>query len=349
MAEQILDISWKTIIKISIAGFILYAFYLAKDIVLWFFFALIISVLLEPAVIFLRWLRVPKILAITMVYLAVFGFFGVLIYVTAPIFIFELRQFSQLIPEYIERVSPLLREIGVNISNDFNSATEILIKSLEQGSKSVLNAAAVLLGGLFSAFFILVLSFFLSIEGKGLQKFLVFMAPQKYEERISIIFERVQRKVSGWFGARILACLFVGVASFIIFYIFGIKYALLLALIAGVLNFIPYIGPWVTAMLLIVFVGVASSSWISVVYVLVAFIVIQTIENSILTPILMKKMIDLPPVLVLIGLLVGAQLLGFLGALFAVPVFGIIYEFTKEFLERRRSVESPQLDQLEPQ
>ena len=345
MPEQILDISWKTIIKIAIAGFVLYALYLAKDIVLWFFFALIISVLLEPAINFLRWLRIPKIISITLVYLSIFGFLGLLIYITAPIFIFEIKQFSQFIPEYLEKINPLLKGVGINISQSFDSATEILVKGLEQGSKSVFSAAATFFGGLASAFFILVLSFFISIEGKGLERFLVFMVPQRYEDRIATLFSRVQRKVSGWFGARILACLFVGVASFVIFFVFGVKYALLLALISGVLNFIPYIGPWVTALLLSIFVGVSSGSWVTVLYVLVSFIIIQTIENSILTPVLMKKMIDLPPILVLIGLLVGAQLFGFLGAVFAVPVFGIVYEFAKEFLERRKTTESVQLEE----
>lgn len=103
MAEQILDISWKTIIKIFIAGFIFYVLYLARDIALWFFFALIISVLLEPAINFLRWLRIPKIIAIILIYLSIFGFIGLLIYITAPIFVSELKQFSQYIPEYFKK------------------------------------------------------------------------------------------------------------------------------------------------------------------------------------------------------------------------------------------------------
>jgi predicted PurR-regulated permease PerM len=343
MQDQVLDISWKTIVKILIAGFIFYILYLARDIALWFFFALIISVLLEPAINFLRWLRAPKIIAIILVYLSIFGFLGLLIYISAPIFIFELKQFSQYIPEYFGKINPVLNQLGINVAQSFDSLTSVFISGLEQGSKGIMSAVSSFFGGIASAFFILALAFFLSIEEKGVERFLVLIIPQRYEERIITLFERAQKKVSGWFGARILSCLFVGVASFIVFYIFGVKYAFLLALISGIMNFIPYIGPWVTAIILVVFVAVSSSSWLTALYVLIAVTAIQAIENNILTPILMKKMIDLPPVLVLLALLVGSQIFGFLGAVFAVPVFGIIYEFTKEFLEKRKT-EIAQLD-----
>ena len=151
-----------------------------------------------------------------------------------------------------------------------------------------------------------------------------------------MIFERVQKRVAGWFGARVLACIFVGVASYIVFFLFGVKYAFILALISGFLNFIPYVGPWVTSILLIILIAISTGSWLTVLYVLIAITVIQEIENKLLTPLLMKKMSDIPPVLVIVSLLLGAELFGFLGMIFAVPVFGIIYEFIKEFLEKRR-------------
>jgi len=342
-----LDVSWKTIIKIFVAGFVLYVVFLARDIVLWFFFALIISILLEPAINFLRWFRLPKIIAISLVYLSVFGLLGLLIYLTAPVFILELKQFSQFIPEYFAKISPVLRQFGVNIAESFDSLTDVLIKGLDQGSRGVINAIVSFFGGVASAFFILVLAFFISMEEKGMEKFLVLITPKRYEEKVITLFSRAQRKVSGWFGARVLACIFVGASSFIVFYIFGVKYAFLMALVAGVLNFVPYIGPWATAVILAVFVSVSSNSWISALYVLLAFLVIQLIENSILTPMLMKKMIDLPPVLVLLALLFGAQVLGLLGAIFAVPIFGIVYEFTKEFLERRRGLDEVEVAQAE--
>ncbi|MEK7080659.1 MAG: AI-2E family transporter [Patescibacteria group bacterium] len=334
--EQVLDISWETIIKIFIAIFVLYIIYLAREIALWFFLGLSISILLEPAINFFRKIYIPKLIAIFIVYLFIFGILGVLIYLTAPLFIFELKQLSQSLPSYLEKINPALDQVGFDMSQSFDDFTSFLTGSLIQSSKSVIRAIMIFFGGVSSAVFILTISFFLSLEEKGAEKFLILITPKKYEENITALFERAQKRVSGWFGARILSCIFVGVASFIVFYIFGVKYAFLLALISGILNFVPYIGPWITSILLIVFILVSSNSWLTLLYVLIAVILVQEIDNKLLTPLLMKKMIALPPVLVLVSLLLGAKIFGFLGTIFAVPVFGIIYEFTKEFLEKKR-------------
>lgn len=335
MNEKTLDISWGTIIKVFAAVLLFYVIYLSREIALWFFFALAISVLFEPGIAFLRKIRVPKILAIIIIYFSIFGIVGLLIYVSAPIFISEIRQFSQHLPEYFEQINPILKQLGADTASDFNDVSSILTKNLQENSQSIIRALTVFFGGLAATITILAMAFFLSLEERATERVLLLLFPKRHEDQIRAIFERVQRKVAGWFGARILACLFVGIASYIIFYIFGVKYALVLALISGFLNFIPYIGPWVTGVILLFFIAI-SSSWLTAVYVLLAFVVIQTIENSILTPLLMKKMTDIPPVLVLLSLLMGAKLFGVLGMVFAVPIFGIIYEFAKEFLERRR-------------
>jgi len=340
MSEKTLDVSWGTIIRFFIASFIFYVIYLARDIAVWFFFALVISILLQPAVNFLRKIYIPKVIAIFIVYLLIFGFLGFVIYLTAPIFVYEIKQFSLSLPDYFARISPILRQLGFNVAEGFGEFTSILTSNLEKSSKSVLNALLIFFGGLVSSIFILTLAFFLSLEEKSVERVLILLAPKKYEPYILTLFKRAQSKVAGWFGARVLACLFVGVASFIIFYVFGIQYAFIFALLAGILNFVPYIGPWITSVLLVLFVASSSTSWFLAFYILVAFLLIQLIENTLLTPILMKRMINLPPVLVLLSLLVGSQIFGFLGTIFAVPVFGIIYEFLKEFLEKKRSDEN---------
>ncbi|MCX6720796.1 MAG: AI-2E family transporter [Candidatus Staskawiczbacteria bacterium] len=334
--NQVLDISWETIAKIFIAIFVFYLIYLTRDIALWFFFALAISVLLTPAINFLRKFWVPKALAVIFVYFSIFGILGILIYLTAPLFIEELRQLSRHLPEYSYTLSPFLQQIGIDTTQTFANLTQLLLAGLAQSSKGVMNAVATFFGGLASTAFILTTAIFLSLEDNAFERFLKLVFPKKYEENIVTLFGRAQNKISGWFGARILSCLFVGVASYIVFYVFGIKYAFLLALISGVLNFVPYIGPLITTVLLVVFIAVSSGAWVTILYVLLAVFLVQEIDNKLLTPLLMKKLADVPPVLVLIALLVGAKLFGFLGTIFAVPVFGIIYEFLKEFLEKRR-------------
>lgn len=336
--EQTLDISWKTIIKIFLAGFVLYILFLARDIAVWFFFALIISLLVEPAINFLRRLFLPKLLAVVLVYLSILGALGLMIYLTAPIFILEINQLSKNIPDYFEKLNPILKNLGVSVAKSFEDFTADLILKLQESSVSIIKAISVFFGGIYSTIVIFVFAFYISLEDKGPERFLSLLIPKQYEEYILTLFERAQYKVAGWFGARILACIFVGISSFIIFFLFGIKFAFILSLISGSLNFVPFIGPLITGILAVLFVGI-SNSWSAAVYIFIALYVIQAIENNIITPILMKKFLALPPILVLISLLVGGTIFGVLGIIFVVPVFGVIYEFLKEFLERRKEEE----------
>ena len=336
--NQLLDISWETILKVAFAGLVFYLLYLVRDVVVWFLFGLIISVLFNPAINFLRWFRIPRILAVIVIYLSIFGVLGFIIYFTAPVFVFEIKQFSQSLPEYFEKISPFFKGVGIEALSSVENFTKTLTDNLEQFSVGILNALAGFFGGVASTFFILTIAFFLSLEENVVERTLAVLSPKRHEEYILALFNRCQTKISGWFGARIVACLFVGVITFLVLQLFKIKYAFILGLLAGVLNFVPYLGPLITGILLVLFIGI-SDTWLKAVFILVIFFLIQQVENNILSPLLTKKFVGLPPVLVLLSLVVGGEIFGLLGAIFAVPVFGILYEFIKEFLEKRKEEE----------
>jgi len=335
VSEQTLNISWEVIWKVLLISLSFLMLYLVRDIVIWFFFALIISILFEPAISFLIRLRLPKFFAATLVYLSIFGALGLMIYITAPIFIVEINQLIQNIPDYFEKVNPILKGLGFEVAKNFESLTTDFISVLKESSGSIFKGVATFFGGIYSTFMILTLAFYISLEKKGTETVLKLLLPRRYENQVITLFENAQSQVAGWFGARIVACLLVGIISFMLLLLFQVKYAFTLALIAGVLNFIPYIGPVITSILAGLFVGV-SDSWVMAGYVVAVLFIIHEIEIKFFTPMLMKRIINLPAVLVLLALLVGEHVFGFLGMIFAVPVFGIIYEFSKEFLERRK-------------
>src|SRR3989344_7611598 len=164
MSQQTLDISWQTIMKVFLAGFIFYVLFLARDIAIWFFFALIISILLEPVILFLQRLRIPKILAVVLVYSSIFAVLGLVIYMTAPIFVFEINQLSQNIPQYFEKANPLLQSVGVSVAQNFEDFTATLISGLKESSRSIINAIIVFFGGIASTVLIFAFSFYISLE-----------------------------------------------------------------------------------------------------------------------------------------------------------------------------------------
>ena len=333
--EKLLDISWGTIFKIFVAVISFYILYQIRDILVWFVFALIISVLFNPAVNFLRKPKIPRSLAVLFVYTAFFGILTLIIYFTVPLFVSEIKQFSQILPQYFERISPSLKGLKIEAFQDIETFVNALGEILNKIITNIANILFVIFGGIFATIFILTLAIYISLNEKGIERSILIFFPKKYETNILSIWERCQKKVSGWFLTRILACLFVGVVSFVVFLVFNTPYPFSLGLLAGVLNFIPIVGPLITGIFIFVIISLESIS--KAIFVIIAFTLIQQVENNIFTPLISKRFVGLPPILVLMSLVIGGILWGFLGAVLAIPLAGILYEFLKEFLEKRKS------------
>jgi len=328
--SQVLDISWGTILKIAIAFLGFYILYLVKDILILIIFAVIISILFNPAINFLH----PRVLAVSFAYITVFGILGLVIYYILPMLVSEIQQFSQLFPQYFGKIAPPLKELGIKAFENMETFTQVLAGFLQKASANILSAISIIFGGIGATIFVLVIALFLSLEEKGVERALGLLSPKRHEALILNLLEKSQTKVSGWFGSRILTCFFVGITFFITLQLFNVKYAFSLALIAGILDFIPILGPIVAGA--IAFLFVALDSLPKALFVLIALILIQQVEGNILTPALTKKFVGLPPVLVLISLAIGGKLFGLLGAILAPPFAGVIYEFSRDFLRKKK-------------
>lgn len=336
--EKLLDISWSAILKIAFAVFFFYLLYQVKEILILTIFAFIISLLFNPAINLLEGKNVPRILSSLLVYFLVFGLVSLFFYLIADAFILETQRFIELLPQYFEKISPALRELGFQAFEDFDGLITELTKHLREIGEGIFNALFAIFGGIASTIFILALAIFFSLEKEGFGRTLLLFFPKKYEESILEIWENCQKKISGWFGTRIIACLFVGLFSYFAFFLFDVRYSFSLALAAGILNFIPVLGPIFTGIIIFLFIFLDSLT--KAVLALIAFVLIQQIENNILTPILTKKFLSLSPSLVLISLVIGGQLAGILGAILAVPLTGILIEFSKEFLTKKKEEEA---------
>jgi len=335
--KTILDISWKTIFKIFIGITLFYLIYLIGDVLIWFIFATIISILLNPAIDFFQKKRIPRVIGVIFIYTIIFGILGYSFYKITPLFIKEIKQFSFLFPQYFEKITPPLKQLGITTFENIESFIEFLEDNLVGVSKNIFNAIFAIFGGIFATFTILALSIFLSLEERGIEKAIISFIPRKYDGYILNLWKKYQQKVVGWFGLRILCCIFVGISSFLVLKGFNINYASSLALFAGIADFIPILGPLIAGII----IGLIAllDSWSKAILVIVFFILIQQIEGNIITPILGKKFIQLPPILILLTLLIGGKLLGILGAVLAVPVIGILFEILKDFLRGKKEAE----------
>ncbi|MCH8986551.1 AI-2E family transporter [Patescibacteria group bacterium] len=335
MNEKILDISWGTIVKLAIAGFVIYLIFILKDILVWVLFGLIISILFDPVIDFLQKRKVPRVISTIGVYVVLFGILAYIIFATTPLFVKELQQFSQLLPQYYEEsISPSLQGLGIGVFQDFESFLKAVGESAAENSSSVGEVLVNIFGGIFSTIFVISVAIFLSIEDKPVERVIAVLFPKKYETVALDIWAKSQKKVSGWFLSRVLSSIFVGAATYIALLLFNVNYAFSLALLSGILNFIPIVGPILTTVLVALLVALDSP--VRALFVVLAITLIQQVENNILTPILSRKFIGLPPVLVLVALAIGGQFWGIMGAILAIPLAGILFEFLRDFLKKRK-------------
>ncbi len=184
---------------------------------------------------------------------------------------------------------------------------------------------------------VIVLSFYLTVSKDGVSSFLVAIFPEALEKKVLGLYMRTKARIGRWFQAQLLLSLVVGTLAFVGLSLLGVKYSLVLGLIAGVLELIPVVGP-IFAGALAVSIGLTSSTTLGV-YTLILFLGIQQLENNILVPLVMRRQIGVHPVMILISILGGAQIAGLVGVLLAVPTAVFLQEMAEEWMsvKSRRS------------
>jgi predicted PurR-regulated permease PerM len=332
------DISWVTIFRISITIMFLYFLFLVRDIIIWFVFALVISILFEPIIKASTKRKIPRSFVVVAVYFLIFGGLGYFIYLVTPFFISEIQTFTNVLPqqisEYFVKISPFFEGLGVEAFSNVESFLNSVQDPLNKMSGNIFTTLISFFGGIFATFFTISLAVFLSLEGGLMEKGIALFFPRRYEDYLVNLWIRSKQKVTGWFLMRIIGVIFVGFSSFIVFKILGIEYPVTFAIIAGIFDFIPIVGPLIAS--IIIFAAVSMDSFVKAGFVFVAFGIIQLIENSALMPALSRKMIRVPPVVVLIGLFIGGKLWGALGAVLLVPLVAILFEFFRDLLKEKK-------------
>lgn len=322
--------------KLALTGFLVYVVFLIREILVWVLFGLIISVLFEPVIASLQKWHIPRVLAALVMYLSLFGFLAYVIFATAPIFIHEIQEFSKQFPQYFEeRISPSLEGLGVATFQDFQSFVDAFTEDASKNTANIFKALFAIFGGIFSTIFVISVAIFLSLENRPVERIIGLLFPPKYENLALHIWARSQRKVSAWFLIRVISSSFIFFGTYVTLLVFGVEASRLsLSTMAGVLNFIPIVGPLIAGFLIALLVALESP--LQALFVLLAYTLLQQIENNVLEPLLSKRFVGLPPVLVLISLAIGAQFWGIMGAILAIPLAGVFYEFLRDFLKKRK-------------
>jgi predicted PurR-regulated permease PerM len=198
---------------------------------------------------------------------------------------------------------------------------------------TVFSAVASVIGGLFGLLTILILTFYILIEADNLRDRMLHLFPARERKRVDAMSRDITVKVSAWLGGQLLLGAIIGTSSAIGLWLIGVPFFYVLALISGVGELIPVVGPVLSAIPAVAIAATVSLK--KVLLVIVFFIVQQQFENHVLVPKVMQRQVGVSPVTVIVALLIGGKLLGIVGAILAVPTAAILQVVVTEVLEAR--------------
>lgn len=335
-SKTIIEISPKTIFWVLGIGILAVLVYMVRDIIIVLIFSIIIASALEPILEYAQSKKVPRLLSLIVIYLLFFVIFAALIYILLPLLLDQLGDFFQNSPAYFGKIEEAVGTVTFlpGLSGNIH---ELLFQLTEQipSFTSLISYISSIFGGLVSFVVVLVVSFYLSLSRGALDDFLRSILPPQFEAYAHGLWLRAQKKMGRWLQAQILLSFIMALIIGLGLWILGVNYAFLIAVATAVLEIVPFVGP-VVAGGLAVLLALSQSSILGL-WTLIFFIVAQQLENHILVPLLIKKLVGLNPVAIILAMLVGAKLGGILGILLAVPLAAVVDEFFDD-LAKRKSV-----------
>ncbi len=311
-------------------GFVL-LLYLAHNAITILLLAIFLSSALDALVIRLESWYIPRLLGTIIVFLAFLAIMAVLIYTVVPIAILELRGILNNLGGITGKILNL--GIPLQVTDFLSNNLESISNMLFAGSASFIGILGKLLGGITSFIAVLVMSFYLTLSRDGVGRFIRAILPEELEDKALSIYYRSKKKIGRWFQAQLMLSLVIGFLVFSGLWILDVKYSVILAIFAAVFELVPIVGP-VFAGGIAVVVGLSQSSSTGM-YVLLLFLIIQQLENHILVPLVMKRAIDIHPVVILVSLLAGLQIAGFVGMILAVPAAVVAGEIMEDWIAKK--------------
>lgn len=292
-----------------------------KEILLVIFVAYIIVAALLPAVDFLRKKRVPNTISVVLVFFTTLILFAVLIAPLVPFLSSQIQQLFKSFPQYLNQAALAL---GIQLS--IKEVTQLI--SPQQLGQNAFALAGGVVGGFIAVITAVAISFYLLLDYDKIKNNIASLFPKKNYQKITEIIEQVNKKLGAWLQGQMVLSLAIGSLTWIILTVIGMPFALPLAVLAGMFEIIPSIGPIIAAIPAII-VALTISPNLAII-VIISYILIQFAENHLLVPRIMQRAVGLNPVVVIVGVIVGSTLLGIPGALLSVPFISLLTLIIKD-------------------
>lgn len=332
--HQVFDISTSTLLRFILIILGLVFLYLIRDVLLVLFIALIVAAAIDGPVDWLARHRVRRIFGTAIVYLLVIAFFALFMYLVAPPLAGQIKILASNLPEYAAKLGTGMEIVQQKIgTHTLQKLLDNLGSQLSGAASNIFGTAVNIFGGIFSAVVILVISVYLVVQDKGIKKFLASITPLEHQAYVLSLAERIQQKLGAWLRGQMFLMLIVGALVFIGLSLLKVKFALTLALFAGLLEIIPYIGPVLGAIPAVILAFLQSP--LLALLVIALFVIVQQLENYLIAPQVMKRVVGLNPLVIIISMIIGGKLAGILGVVVAVPIAAVISVFLSDLMIRK--------------
>lgn len=337
---------WATLVLVSvILGFwLLYRFY---QVIFILFIAIVIGTVIRPGVNWLYQRGFSKIAGAILIYIVLFILLIGFLWLLFPLIFEQSSTLTREIPNYYQN----LRTWIVNSSNQlFMRLGQLLppalpkLNPVQQTGEAAVASAGQVLGyimmtarAIFVIIVVMVLTLYWTLDGPRIIQASLLLIPQDQRESIGELILAMESKVGLYIAGQGVLCLVISIMALIAYMLIGLPNALVLALAAGVMEAVPMIGPLLGAIPAgLVALSIAPDK---LVWVIVATIVIQQLENSLLVPRIMRKAVGVNPFVTLLALFAFSSLFGLAGALMAIPIAAIIQLVLNHFVFQQTTVE----------
>lgn len=316
-----IEISHKTIIFIAAFCGVLWFLFQVRDILFLLFISFILMSALNPFVDKLEKLRIPRAMGIALLYIVLWGFFGGLIAGIIPGFVEQTSRLVSLLPETLSQID--------FFNENQQQFSEQIISRIGALPENVLKIIVSLFSNILGVFTTLVVTFYLLLERKNLDKYFALLLGEAHHPKATRVVNEIEKRLGGWVRGQLILMLIVGMLTYSGLIVLGIDIAIPLAILAGLLEIVPNIGPTLSAVPAVL-IGLSINPLMGAATAALYFLV-QFLENNLLVPNVMKKATGVNPIVSIISLMIGFKLAGPLGAVLSIPTVLIIQTIGLEF------------------
>ncbi|TCP32283.1 putative PurR-regulated permease PerM [Scopulibacillus darangshiensis] len=339
------------LLLIFLNGYLLYKlipflgiiFHFLAAILFPFVIAALIAYLFHPIVEKCHKKGIPRSLAIILLYLIFFGVTGYGLFKGAPAVIHQLKSFDKQIPEYTaiyhDHLNDFYQSTPEAVHDHFNGVLKKGEISVNRFVKKIIGAVTWVFQSFFTLIIIPFLAFYFLKDFDGVKKGVSAMTPRKWRHPGRELLHNIDDSLGKYIRGQLYVCLILAVIAFLGLWLLKVPYPMLLSIFIGITDIIPYFGPLIGA-IPVIFMA-ATISLKTVVFVLILIGVLQLLEGNVIGPLVVGKSVDVHPVYIMLSLLIGGEIAGVIGMLFAVPVFVIIRVVIKYFRRQHNKIDKP--------